>query len=289
MKESSLNRHPEWLRVKDFDRSGYQKTLEIIEKNCLNTVCLSANCPNRYECFSKGTATFMILGNICTRNCRYCNIKQGVPEPVDKKEPQRIGETIKKMNLSHAVITCVTRDDLDDGGAEQFVQVALEIKKKKSDCKIELLISDLKGDFGSLEKILKARPELINHNIEVAKDLFPKLRPQGDYNLSLELLRKVKDLDPEIITKSGFMIGLGEDQDQVARTLKDLSGVGCDVVTVGQYLRPGQENVPVEKYYTPREFKEIQNLGLELGIKKVISSPLTRSSYKAHDVLGKNK
>ncbi|MDZ7611199.1 MAG: lipoyl synthase [Candidatus Moranbacteria bacterium] len=278
---------PSWFKMKNFTRSEYLKTLKLIKKHNLNTVCLSANCPNRYECFSKGTATFLILGNVCTRNCRYCNIKKGKPKDADPAEPKRIAEAVEKLNLHYAVITCVTRDDLPDGGAGQFVSVAEEIRKRKPDCKIEFLISDFGGSAKALRSIVSAKPEVINHNIEVSKELFLKLRPQGSYALSLDLLRKIKEIDPGLKTKSGFMLGLGENHDQIIQTMKDLAEAGCDIITIGQYLQPSPENAPVKKYYKPEEFEKIRESGLRLGLKKIVAGPLARSSYHAEEVAKK--
>lgn len=274
--------YPDWIKIKKFDRQRYLDTLKLINDNHLNTICLAGNCPNRYECFSKKTATFMILGDRCTRNCLYCNVKKGKPNSVDKEEPKRIAEAVKKLNLNYVVITCVTRDDLKDGGASQFVKVVKEIKKVNSFCKIELLISDLDGNYQALKKIIDQKPDIINHNIEVVRDLFPILRPKGDYERSLELLKKIKVIDSQIKTKSGFMLGFGENEQQIKATLKDLKNNDCDIVTIGQYLQPSSLHFKIKKYYTPEEFKKIEIMGKKIGIKKMIVGPLVRSSYKAH-------
>lgn len=274
---------PSWIKTKSYNKQKYLETKKLIEKNNLNTVCIGANCPNRYECFSKKTATFMILGNTCTRNCKYCNIKTGKPNEINKHEPKKIAEAIKKLNLKYAVITCVTRDDLRDGGAQQFTDVVKEIKKINPDCKIELLISDLQGDFDALKKITNAKPDVINHNIEVPRELFTTLRPQGNYNTSLNLLKKIKEINPNIKTKSGFMIGLGEDNNQITTTLQDLKKTNCDIITIGQYLQPSKKHYEVKKYYSPEEFKQIKKTAKELGIQKIIAGPLVRSSYKAKE------
>ncbi|RLE44721.1 lipoyl synthase [Candidatus Woesearchaeota archaeon] len=271
---------PSWIKIKDFDRREYLKTLEILEKNNLNTVCISANCPNRYECFSKKTATFMILGDVCTRNCLYCNIKKGIPQLVDEEEPERIAEAIKTLGIDYAVITCVTRDDLQDGGAEQFVRTVKEIRRKNPSCKIELLISDLKGNPDALDKIIKEKPEVINHNIETVKRLFPKLRPKGSYERSLNMLRRVKESG--IIAKSGFMVGLGEKTEEVIKTIRDLKKAGCRMITIGQYLQPNKKCVKVEKFYNETEFLELERIGERMGV-KVVAGPLVRSSYKAKE------
>jgi lipoic acid synthetase len=275
---------PDWIRPRDFDRTAYEKTLNTIREHALNTVCMEANCPNRYECFSHGTATFMILGNICTRNCLYCNVRSGRPEPVDKEEPGRIADAVKKLGIKHAVITCVTRDDLEDGGASHFADVVESIKKENN-CTIELLISDLNGSRKALETIVRAGPDIINHNIEVVSRLFPKLRPKGSYRRSTELLERIKRINPGMTTKSGLMVGLGETMEEVFETLQDLRKAGCDIVTAGQYLRPTPRHAPVKKYYTPQQFKKIKQEALSLGFRHAEAGPLVRSSYHASKAL----
>ncbi|MGM5482669.1 MAG: lipoyl synthase [Nanobdellota archaeon] len=277
------NKLPLWIKVGKYNKHEYLKTKTLIEKNCLNTVCIEANCPNKYECFSKKTATFMILGNTCTRNCLYCNVKRGKPEKPDENEPERIAEAVKKLGLRYAVITCVTRDDLKDGGGEQFVKTVNAIKNIDAECKIELLISDLKGNWKALEKIISAGPDVLNHNIEVPRVFFPRLRPQGDYEISLQLLEKVKKLNFQTLTKSGFMLGFGEKKSQILNTIKDLKNAGCKIITIGQYLQPNKDCVKVKKYYAPEEFEEFKAYGESLGM-KVVSGPMVRSSYKASEV-----
>jgi lipoic acid synthetase len=269
--------------IKPYNKKEYLKTKDLIEKNNLTTVCIEANCPNRYECFSKGTATFMILGNTCTRNCLYCNIKCGKPLAVDKKEPRKIAEAIKMLGINYAVITCVTRDDLKDGGASHFVKTINIIRKINPNCKVEILISDLNGNWAALQKIVKSKPDVINHNIETIKELFPKLRPQGDYNKSLELLRKIKEFNPKIKIKSGFMAGLGETKQQLISTMKDLKKAGCNILTIGQYLQPSPKHAKIIKYYTSKEFGELRKIGLSLGFNNIISGSLVRSSYHAEN------
>ena len=279
-----INELPSWIKTAAYDKKEYLNTKELIEKNELNTVCLEANCPNRYECFSKKTATFMILGDTCTRDCLYCGVKKGTPRDVDTQEPQRIAEAVNKLGLNYAVITCVTRDDLEDAGAGQFVDTVNNIKNKNPGCRTELLISDLNGNWNALKKILDSEPDVVNHNIEVTKELFPKLRPKGDYELSLQLLKKAKELKQEIITKSGFMVGFGEDKTQIHNTIKDLQKAGCDIITIGQYLQPTPDSFEVKKYYTPKEFEEFKEFGEDLGL-KVVAGPLVRSSYKASELI----
>jgi len=276
------NNLPSWIKVKEFNRKKYEKIATLLRDKKLTTVCIEANCPNRYECFAKKTATFMILGDTCTRNCRYCNIKKGTPQKVDKLEGKRIADTIKLLNLDYAVITSVTRDDLPDGGAEQFVKVIQEIRKEKPDCKIELLISDLQGKWKNLKKILLEKPDVLNHNIETTKKLFPVMRAKGNYSISLELLKKVKEIDKTIITKSGFMLGLGETKKEITETIKDLKNAGCEIITIGQYLQPNENCVNVQKYYTQEEFDEIAVKNSRDDV-KIIAGPLVRSSYKAKE------
>lgn len=277
--------YPSWIKLKSFRKSNYEKILKLIQDKNLYTVCIEANCPNRYECFSKGIATFMILGDTCTRNCKYCNIKKGVPKKVDEQEPKRIAESVKKLKLNYVIITCVTRDDLEDGGAEHFVNTVKEIRRKNPGCKIELLISDLNANWDALDNIIKINPEVINHNIEVVRSLFPKLRPEGDYKLSLKFLKKIKKTNSKIKPKSGFMLGFGETESEILETLKDLKRSGCEIVTIGQYLSPSSRHAKVEKYYTPAEFENIKKQAISLGIKKVIAGPLVRSSYMAEEAI----
>jgi len=275
---------PSWIKVKSYDKEAYIKTKNIIERYNLHTICIEADCPNRYECFSKGTATFMILGDVCTRNCLYCNVKKGKPKGVDKSETKRIAMAVKKLDLRYVVITCVTRDDLPDGGAEQFVDTINEIRKAKPNSKIELLISDLNGNWEALKKIVDAKPDVINHNIEVVRELFKKLRPKGSYDLSLSLLKKIKEINPEIKTKSGFMVGFGESKKQIVQTLKDLRKANCNIVTIGQYLQPSTSHFEVKKYYAPNEFKKIEKAAKAMGFEKVMAGPLVRSSYHAGEM-----
>ncbi len=276
------NNFPAQIKIKNFDRHAYLKTLSLIRERNLNTVCLEANCPNRYECFARGTATFMILGDVCTRNCRYCNIKKGRPKPIDIEEPKRIANAVKKMRLDYAVITCVSRDDLPDGGADQFVKTIKAIKKSSPNCKIEVLISDLQGNWTALQKIIKSEPDVINHNIEAVKDIFTLVRPKGDYGLSLELLKKIKKFAPGIKTKSGFMLGLGENDKQITETLNDLKRCSCDIVTIGQYLQPSPEHFAIKKYYNPKDFKRIERIAKKIGIEHIFAGSLVRSSYQAN-------
>ncbi len=273
------------IKLNNYDKNKYADFLKLIKENKINTVCLEGDCPNRYKCFSSGTATFMILGDICTRNCHYCSIKKGVPLKLDKNEPHKIAEMVKKLKLEYIVITSVTRDDLKDGGANQFIQTVEEIRKEKKKSKIEVLIPDFKGNWSALEKIIKIKPEVINHNIETTKENFKKIRPEGDYKISLELLKKIKELDSRIITKSGFMVGLGETKKQITGLIKDLKKTNCDILTVGQYLQPDSQNFTVKKYYKNSEFEWIKKTAQKNGIKKVIAGTLVRSSYEAKKLI----
>lgn len=271
------------IKIKPFDRQKYREVLNLVKRNNLHTVCMEANCPNRYECFSQNTATFLIMGDVCTRNCLYCNVKGGTPGPLDPAEPENIRRAVETMKLKYAVITCVTRDDLPDGGASHFVKVVREIKKI-GDCKVELLISDLKGDFAALKKIVDSGPDVLNHNIEVVKGIFHRLRPQGDYQTSLSILRRAKELQPEISTKSGLMVGLGETWEQILSTFKDLLDARCTMLTVGQYLQPSPAHASIEKFYSPEEFEELKKAALEMGFQQVEAGTLIRSSYHAREM-----
>jgi len=278
-------RHPEWLKVPIAGGVEYSRVRKVLREKGLHTICEEAKCPNIAECFNRGTATFLILGDTCTRSCRYCAVKKGVPRPVNPLEPKEVAEAVETLGLRYAVITSVTRDDLVDGGAKQFHDTILEIRSRNPSCLIEVLIPDFKGDVDALKLVVDAKPDVINHNIEVVKSLFPKMRPQGDYNRSLELLKRVKDLDSKIITKSGFMIGLGETKEEIEETMCDLRSRGVDVLTIGQYLQPSSSHAPIHKYYTPMEFQEFKRIAYNMGFLQVESGPLVRSSYHADDLL----
>ncbi len=280
-----MRRHPDWLRVPIAGGVTYRKVKNLLRERGLHTICEEAKCPNRGECFNRGTATFLILGDICTRHCLYCAVKSGKPKPVDPLEPKKVAEAVNILGLKYAVITSVTRDDLPDGGAEIFYETIIEIKNKNPSCTIEVLIPDFRGNDKAIHKIIEAKPDVINHNIEVVEELFPKMRPQGNYNLSLNLLQKIKEIDSNIITKSGFMIGLGEKMSQIIRTMQDLRDRDVDVLTIGQYLQPSMHHTPIMRYYTPDEFKYLKDLGYQMGFLQVESAPLVRSSYHADDII----
>jgi lipoic acid synthetase len=262
---------------------NYSKLQNLVKTQGLHTVCEEARCPNIGECWEKETATFMILGDICTRACTYCAVTTGRPTNLDLEEPRRLANTVKILDLRYAVITSVNRDDLPDGGAYIFAQCIKQIKKKVPTCKVEVLTPDFQGDWESLKVVTDANPETFNHNIETVKRIFPRVRAKGDYELSLRLLDKVKDLMPDGVTKSGMMVGLGETKTEIIATMEDLLQNRCDLLTIGQYLRPSQKHAPISKWYTPEEFADLGKIGMEMGFKHVASGPLVRSSYHAEE------
>lgn len=277
-------RLPDYLKRPIIDTDKTRTVRKILKTKCLNTVCENARCPNKNECYTKNTATFLIMGGNCTRNCRYCNISCAKPEPLDLEEPKHIAEAVKALGLKYAVITSVTRDDLPDGGAEHFANCIYEIRKICPDTKIEILTPDFKGDRNSLDLIIKAHPDVFNHNIEAVRDIFKTVRPQGDYNCSLGVLKYVKE-NSDILTKSGLIIGLGETFEQIEQTLIDLKNVGCDIMTIGQYIQPSKQHLEVAKYYTPEEYDELKALVQKAGIKNYQVGPLVRSSYRASELV----
>ena len=277
-------RLPDYLKRPIIDTDKTRTVRRILKTKCLNTVCENARCPNKNECYTKNTATFLIMGNNCTRNCRYCNISCARPEPLDLNEPFHVAEAVKDLGLKYAVITSVTRDDLSDGGAEHFANCIYEIRKISPDVKIEILTPDFKGNKDSLNTIIKARPNVFNHNIETVRNVFKTARPQGDYDCSLEVLRYIKD-NSDIITKSGLMIGLGETFEDIEQTLVDLKNVGCDILTIGQYIQPSKAHLEVSKYYTPEEYENLKQLAKKVGIKHYQIGPLVRSSYRASELI----
>jgi lipoyl synthase len=274
---------PEWLKVRAPGSENYHRLKGLMRGLGLHTVCEEANCPNIGECWHHGTATFMILGDTCTRSCGYCNVVHGTPHPPDGNEPANVASAIHAMGLAHVVITSVDRDDLLDGGASHFVRTIHETRARIPDCRIEVLIPDFKGDEAALRTILDARPDILNHNIETVSRLYRIARPGGRYARALELLDRSRRHSRGIPTKSGLMVGLGEELPEVIATLRDLRSVGCQIVTIGQYLRPSVANLPMARYYTPAEFAELKAVALELGFGHVESGPLVRSSYHAHE------
>ena len=277
-------RLPDYLKRPIIDTDKTRNVRRILKTKSLNTVCENARCPNKNECYTKNTATFLIMGNNCTRNCRYCNITCARPEPLDLAEPFHVAEAVKDLGLKYAVITSVTRDDLPDGGAEHFANCIYEIRKISPDVKIEILTPDFKGNEDSLNTIIKARPNVFNHNIETVRNVFKTARPQGDYDCSLDVLKYIKD-NSKILTKSGLMIGLGETLEDIEQTLVDLKNAGCDILTIGQYIQPSKAHLEVSKYYTPEEYENLKQLAKKVGIKHYQIGPLVRSSYRASELI----
>jgi len=262
---------------------NYLRLQDMLRSEQLHTVCEEAHCPNIGECWERGTATFMILGDICTRACAYCAVTTGTPVGLDLEEPVRLAETVERMGLNYAVITSVNRDDLPDGGAFIFAQCVRQIRKRMPECRVELLIPDFEGNWDALETVLESKPDTLNHNIETVRRVFSRVRPRGDYDQSLELLQRTRQTDRESVTKSGMMVGLGETWDEIVETMEDLRSVDCNLLTIGQYLRPSAKHAPLVKWYTPSEFDELRQIGEDLGFDHVASGPLVRSSYHADE------
>jgi len=281
IKQNTRLRRPEWLKVRLGQDNNFSDVRQLVAQKNLHTVCESARCPNIGECWSRKTATFMILGNVCTRSCRFCNIDVGKPTEYDVQEPQRVADAVKELGLRHAVITSVTRDDLSDGGAYIFAETIRLIKEQKPSCTIEVLIPDFKGDLTDLDTVLDAQPDILNHNLETVERLQSPLRVQATYKTSLSILGHAKER--EFITKSGIMVGVGETQDEILQTLRDLRVIDCDILTIGQYLPPTKEHFPLDRFYTPDEFAELKKRALEMGFMHVESGPLVRSSYHADE------
>jgi len=274
---------PDWLKVRAPGSENYLRLKGLMRTLGLHTVCEEANCPNIGECWHHGTATFMVLGDTCTRSCGYCNVIHGTPRPPDPLEPVHVASAIEAMELAHVVITSVDRDDLPDYGAGHFAQTIAETRARLPQCSIEVLIPDFKGNEDALRTVLDARPDILNHNIETVPRMYRLARPGGRYDRALQLLDRSRRYAPKIPTKSGIMVGLGEEWDELVATLRDLREAGCQIVTIGQYLRPSLANLPMARYYTPAEFEELKRIGTELGFGHVESGPLVRSSYHAHE------
>ncbi len=274
---------PEWLKVRAPGSENYHRLKGLMRTLGLHTVCEEANCPNIGECWNHGTATFMILGDTCTRSCGYCNVTHGAPLPADAGEPEKVASAIQAMALDYVVITSVDRDDLADCGAGHFAKTIAETRERRPACRIEVLIPDFKGSEASLRVVLDAGPDVLNHNIETVPRLYRAARPGGRYDRALQVLDRSRTYRPDIATKSGLMVGLGEEWDEVVATLDDLRTAGCRIVTIGQYLRPSLANLPMARYYTPQEFAELKRIGLAMGFGHVESGPLVRSSYHAHE------
>ena len=279
-----MERKPEWLKVR-YNQEAVDEVAALMKELKLNTVCKEANCPNLGECYRKHTATFMILGSECTRNCRFCNVTPGHPLPPDPDEPENVAAAAKKLGLRHVVLTCPTRDDLPDGGAEQFARTVRAIRAACPGTTVETLISDMKMNTDALDAVIAAHPEVLNHNVETVEELQKAVRPQADYRRSLDVLRYCKEKDPTMLTKTGFMVGLGETEEQIDRLMDDVLAVGCDILTIGQYLQPSREHYPLARYATPEDFARYKDMALKKGFRYVASAPLARSSYRAWEAL----
>ena len=276
-------RLPQWLKVTMPGGPGYLELKRLMRGQQLHTVCEEAHCPNIGECWERGTATFMILGDICTRRCHYCAVTTGRPQGVDLQEPARLAETVRELGLRYCVITSVNRDDLPDGGAFIFAACINRIRAQSPDCKVEVLIPDFAGSPDALARVMAARPNVLNHNIESPRRLFPRVRPKGNYQRSLDLLAQAKALTPDAVTKSGIIVGMGETTDELVATMADLRAVDCDLLTIGQYLRPSAKHIAIDRFYHPDEFAELARIGQEMGFKHVAAGPLVRSSYHADE------
>lgn len=274
-------RRPQWLTVRAPSGESYSNLKRMMRSKSLHTICEEARCPNISECWGHGTATFLILGDVCTRSCRFCDVKTGRPGPLDWEEPERVAQAVKAMDLRHVVITSVNRDERKDGGAPIFALVIERIREIHAGCTIEVLIPDFKGDIDALKIVMDARPDILNHNVETVKRLFRQVQPQDRYEWAMVTLRNAKKLWPEAVTKSGIMVGLGETFDEVVEVMQDLRQQDVDILTVGQYLQPSRKHMPIDRYYTPEEFAELKRRGLAMGFQWVESAPLVRSSYNA--------
>lgn len=277
-------RKPSWLKARAPGTGEYTNLKRLMRAKTLHTVCEEAHCPNMGECWGQGTATFIILGDICTRSCSYCAVTTGMPEDVDEAEPKRVAEAVKAMGLRHAVITSVDRDDLSDGGAQVFAETIRQIRQAAPGCSVEVLTPDFKGDLDAVATVVAARPEIFSHNLETVYRLYRFIRPGGRYNRALTILEHGKSLDQTVITKSGIICGMGESWNELVEAMRDLAAVGVEILTLGQYLRPSPSHLPIDRYYTPDEFGELKRLGeAEIGFKHVEAGPLVRSSYHARE------
>lgn len=276
-------RKPDWIKIKLTTGDNYNEIKSMMRSKTLHTVCEEARCPNIYECWANRTATFMILGDICTRACRFCAVNTGLPTELDLQEPERVAEAAGQMNLNHCVITSVARDDLKDGGAYIFAETVKAVRKRLPLCSVEVLIPDFMGSEESLKIVMDVKPDILNHNIETVERLSDRVRAKAKYSRSLELLKNAKAMQPDIPTKSSIMLGVGEEWDEILKAMDDLRAVDCDIMTIGQYLQPSPKHLKVEKYYTPEEFALLKEEGLKRGFSHVESGPLVRSSYHAHE------
>jgi len=279
--DASPRRRPDWIRVRAPSGKTYQQLQVLMRSKVLHTVCEEALCPNVGECWGAGTATFLMLGDVCTRSCGFCDVKRGRPSPLDWEEPERVAQAVKSMNLRHAVITSVNRDDRQDGGAPLFAMVIRRIHQVHPGCSVEVLVPDFKGRLEALRIVLDARPEILNHNVETVPRLFKLVQPQDRYQWAAATLSNARKLDPAVLTKSGIMLGLGETIDEVRQVMCNQRDWGVDIFTLGQYLQPSRRHLPIARYYTPDEFNDLKEYGLSIGFKWVESGPLVRSSYHA--------
>ena len=283
----NIKRKPKWLTIPYRENKNQKSVIGLLKAFDLNTVCVKAKCPNLSECFENKTATFMILGANCTRNCRFCNVNHGLPKQVDAQEPRKVALATKELGLDYVVVTSVTRDDLSDGGASQFAATICALREHCSDTKVEVLIPDFKGDVRALEAIVAAKPEVIGHNVETVPVLYEQVRPEAIYRRSIEVIEKIKKLDSHIYSKSSLMVGVGENKEQVLQVMDDLRAVGCDFLTIGQYLAPSKKHYPVQEYIHPDIFEEYRWIALKKGFTHVASGPFVRSSYHAQKALDK--
>ena len=274
-------RLPPWFKVRFPGGENYRRIVGVMRERRLHTICEEARCPNIGECWENGAATFLILGDICTRACAYCAVTSGKPLALDPLEPLRVASAVEAMGLRHAVVTSVNRDDLDDGGASVYVETIRRIRERAPGCRVEVLIPDYQGD--ALRAVVDEKPDILNHNIESVERLFPRVRPKGDYRRSIELLAQVRDWAPGMTTKSGVIAGMGESMDEIIQTMADLREADVDVLTIGQYLRPTDKHIKIDRFYRPEEFDELKAVGLAMGFAHVESGPLVRSSYHAHE------
>lgn len=282
-KTSNKQTKPDWIKIKLTTGDNYNEIKSMMRSKTLHTVCEEARCPNIYECWANRTATFMILGDICTRACRFCAVNTGLPTELDMQEPERVAEAAEQMNLRHCVVTSVARDDLKDGGAYIFAETVKAIRKRLPLCTVEVLIPDFMGNAESLQIVMDVKPDILNHNIETVERMSDRVRAKAKYKRSLELLKNAKQMQPDIPTKSSIMLGVGEEWDEILKAMDDLRAVDCDIMTIGQYLQPSPQHLNVDKYYTPEEFAILKEEGLKRGFSHVESGPLVRSSYHAHE------
>ncbi len=285
----TVKKKPPWLKRRLPTGKGYENVRRLLDQSCLRTVCQEAKCPNLWECFSKGTATFMIMGARCTRNCRFCAVEHGLLDPPDTDEPERIAEAVQTLNLGYVVVTSVTRDDLPNGGAAHFAASIGSIRKVNPDTFVEVLIPDFEGSLDALELVLEAAPDVLNHNLETVKRLYPKVRPEAVYERSLELLQRAHHSCPDLPVKSGLMLGLGETRREIEQALQDLLDHGCSLLTLGQYLQPSKSHLPVVEYISPEMFAALGKQALAMGFRQVASGPFVRSSYHARELFSRSE